>query len=112
MERTAEHEYNAHLKIGIASIKGKYVGKVRLRETQPPKRFTLELEGKGTPGFVKGTARIEITAESSASRLSYTATVQVGGLIAAVGSRVVEAAGKKLAGEFFSKFCEIAKENR
>jgi len=32
--------------------------------------------------------------------------VQVGGLIAAVGSRMIEAAAKKLAGDFFQAFSE------
>ncbi|MDA1275681.1 MAG: carbon monoxide dehydrogenase subunit G [Verrucomicrobia bacterium] len=106
MERTEEDNYNAHLKIGIASIKGNYLGKVRLRDKQPHERFTLEIEGKGSPGFVKGTASIQIAPDAGGSRLSYSANVQVGGLIAAVGSRVVEAAAKKMAAEFFQKFSE------
>jgi carbon monoxide dehydrogenase subunit G len=107
MEKTGDDEYNAHLKIGIASIKGSYVGKVRLSDKQPPHQFTLHIEGKGGPGFVKGTAAIELKAEAKATRLHYTADVQVGGLIAAVGSRMIEAAAKKLAEEFFKKFSEI-----
>src|SRR5215813_13032674 len=82
MEKTAEDEYNAHLKIGVASVKGSYLGKVRMSDKQPPHKFTLHMEGKGTPGFVKGTTRIELTEEAQATKLSYTADVQVGGLIA------------------------------
>ena len=107
MEKTAEDQYNAHLKIGVASIKGSYVGKVRLSDLQPPHKFTLHMEGKGTPGFVKGTTRIELTEEGKATKLSYTADVQVGGLIAAIGSRVIEATAKKLAAEFFQSFAKI-----
>lgn len=106
LEKTGEDEYNAHLKIGIASIKGSYVGKVRLSDKQPPHKFTLNMEGKGGPGFVKGSAQIELKEDAQKTKLSYTANVQVGGLIAAVGSRMIEAAAKKLAGEFFQKFSE------
>lgn len=109
MEKTGEDEYNAHLKIGLASIKGNYVGKVKLTDKKPPSEFTLHLEGKGSPGFVKGSARIELKEESGSTKLQYNANVQVGGLIAAVGSRVIEAAAKKLAGEFFQKFAELMK---
>ncbi|MBM3832395.1 MAG: carbon monoxide dehydrogenase subunit G [Verrucomicrobia bacterium] len=107
MEKTGEDEYNAHLKLGIASVKGSYTGKVKVTDKQPPHKFTLQMEGKGGPGFVKGTCLIELKAQSSNTQLVYTATVQVGGLIAAVGSRVIEAAGKKLAQEFFSKFSKL-----
>lgn len=108
MDKTGEDEYNAHLKIGVAAVKGNYVGKVRLSDKQPPHKFTLHLEGKGGPGFVKGTARIELASEGTATKLNYTADVQVGGLIAAVGSRVIEATAKKLSEEFFQKFSETA----
>ena len=64
------------------------------------------MEGKGGPGFVKGSAQIELREDAQKTKLSYTANVQVGGLIAAVGSRMIEAAAKKLAGEFFQKFSE------
>ena len=107
MEKTGDDEYNAHLKIGIASVKGSYVGKVRVTDKQPPHKFTLHLEGKGGPGFVKGSSVIELKEEGKGTKLTYTADVQVGGLIAAVGSRMVEAAAKKLAGEFFQKFSQV-----
>ena len=110
MEKTGENEYNAHLKIGIASVKGSYVGKVRLSDQQPPHKFTLHLEGKGAPGFVKGSSTIELKEAAQGTQLAYSANVQVGGLIAAVGSRVVEAAAKKLAGEFFQKFAQVMHE--
>ncbi len=107
LEKTGEDEYNAHLKIGIASVKGSYVGKVRLSDKQPPHKFTLHMEGKGAPGFVKGSTQVELTEKGQTTDLRYTANLQVGGLIAAVGSRVIEAAGKKLADEFFRKFREL-----
>lgn len=107
LEKTGEDEYVAHLKLGIGSIKGSYSGKVSLSDRQPPHKFTLHMEGKGGPGFVKGTSAIELTADGRATKLHYSANVQVGGLIAAVGSRMIEAAAKKLAGEFFHKFGAI-----
>ena len=112
LEKTGEDEYNAHLKIGLAAIKGSYVGKVRLTDRQPPHKFTLHMEGKGAPGFVKGTTRVELQEESPGTKLSYTADVRVGGLIAAVGSRLIEAAAKKLSDEFFKKFAEIVQSEK
>ncbi|TMQ00946.1 MAG: carbon monoxide dehydrogenase subunit G [Verrucomicrobia bacterium] len=104
LEKTAADEYSAQLKIGIAAVKGSYAGKVRLSDQQPPNRFTLHLEGKGAQGFVKGTARVELKEKDQGTELRYTADVQVGGLIAAVGSRMIEAAAKKMADDFFQRF--------
>ncbi len=98
---TGEDSYDAHLKIGVAGLKGSYVGKVQLKDKKPPESFTLLLEGKGAPGFVKGTAKIALAGNTE---LRCEADVQVGGLIAAVGSRLIEAAAKKMMDEFFRKF--------
>ena len=57
MERTSEDNYNVHLKIGIAGLKGSYLGKVQLQEKRVPESFKLLMEGKGGPGFVKGSAQ-------------------------------------------------------
>jgi uncharacterized protein len=84
-------------------LKGSYTGKVRIQEKKPPESFTLQVEGKGGPGWVKGTARIQISAKGEGSELQCESDGQVGGLIAAVGSRLVEAAAKKMLDEFFRK---------
>jgi carbon monoxide dehydrogenase subunit G len=93
--------YEARLKIGVAGLKGTYVGKAQLRDKIPPESFTLSFDGSGAPGFVRGMARVRLTAEAPGTRMTSEADVQVGGLIAAVGSRLVEAAARKLADDFF-----------
>jgi carbon monoxide dehydrogenase subunit G len=103
MEKTGEDSYTAHMKIGVAGLKGSYVGKVRIDEKNPPESFTLQADGKGTPGWVKGTARVRISSKGEGSELQCESEGQVGGLIAAVGSRLVEAAAKKMLDEFFRK---------
>ena len=101
MERIGEDEYAAHLKIGSGMIKGSYSGKVRITEKSAPRKLTLQIEGKGTPGFVNGSAVVELSEEGQGTKLVYLAEVQVGGLIAMVGSRMIEATAKKLAADFF-----------
>ena len=106
MEKTGEDSYDAFLKIGVAGIKGSYVGKVRIEEKKPPESFTLQVEGKGSPGWVKGKAGIQILPKGEGSELQCESEGQVGGLIAQVGSRLVEAVAKKMQGEFFRKLGE------
>lgn len=112
MEKVGEDDYLAHLKLGVASIKGRYVGKVRMTNKAPPHKFTLRLEGKGGPGFVKGTTAIELQPQGQGTTLRFAADVEVGGLIASVGSRLIEAAAKKLAEEFFQKFARLVERQQ
>ncbi|MBV8277677.1 MAG: carbon monoxide dehydrogenase subunit G [Verrucomicrobia bacterium] len=106
MDKTGEDSYDAKLRIGVAGIKGNYTGKVRISEKKPPESFTLQAEGKGAPGWVKGTAKIQITPKGEGSELQCEADGQAGGLIAAVGSRLIEAAGKKMLQDFLRKIEE------
>jgi carbon monoxide dehydrogenase subunit G len=98
--------YEATLKVGVAGLKGTYTGRASIRDQRPPDALTLSFEGKGSPGFVRGSSVIALAGEDAATRVSCDADVQVGGLIAAVGSRLVEAAAKKLADDFFRQLAE------
>src|SRR6266498_2187568 len=67
--RTGEDAYDAHLQLGLAGIKGTYVGKLQLKDKQPPQSYTLVMEGKGTPGFVRSTARIQLVEKGQETEL-------------------------------------------
>jgi uncharacterized protein len=103
MEKTGEDSYTVHLKVGIAGMKGSYAGRVQIIEKRPPEALTLAIDGKGAPGFLKATARMTLAAAGDRTQLSGEAEATVGGLIAAIGSRLIEAAAKKMMGEFFAK---------
>jgi len=104
MVKTAENSYDAHLKLGIAGLKGNYVGKVQLKDVKPPESYTLMMEGKGAPGFVKGSAKMTLIDKGAKTELRYESDAQVGGMIAAIGSRLIEAIAKKMSDDFFKRF--------
>ncbi|MEW6160881.1 MAG: carbon monoxide dehydrogenase subunit G [Verrucomicrobiota bacterium] len=110
MVQTSPDCYEAHLKLGLAGIKGSYTGKVELRDKKPPESYTLLMEGKGGPGFVKGSAQIVLVDQGKKTELRCQADAQVGGMIAAIGSRLIEATAKKLMDDFFKKFAEELKK--
>src|SRR5215510_4064705 len=93
---TGPDTYEATLKVGVAGLKGIYKGTASIRDKHSPGSLTLAFKGKGSPGFVRGTAAIVLAEEGESTRLESTADVQVGGLIAAVGSRLIEAASRKM----------------
>ena len=108
LTKIGEDVYTARLKIGVAGLEGSYSGKAELRDKHPPESFTLAFDGKGGPGFVRGVAVICLSAEATATatRVTCEADIQVGGLIAAVGSRFIDATARKLADDFFRRLAE------
>lgn len=97
-----EDDYDARLKVGVAGLKGAYAGTAQIRDKKPPDSLRLIFSGKGLPGFVSGAAIVSLSQDGAASRIACEAEVQVGGMIAAVGSRLIEAAARKMAEEFFA----------
>jgi uncharacterized protein len=107
---TGQDAYAAKLRVGVAGLKGSYGGTAQIRDKTPPESLTLTFEGKGGPGFVRGSAAMRLTSDGDATDIACDADVQVGGLIAAVGSRLVEATAKKLADDFFRQLAaELAR---
>ncbi|HEV3219591.1 MAG TPA: carbon monoxide dehydrogenase subunit G [Candidatus Acidoferrales bacterium] len=103
------NRFKAAVSFGLAAISGKYAGSLELAEKKPPHSMLLKMEGKGIPGFVKGEGRVELRAKGKQTELRYEGEAQVGGMIAAVGQRMIEAASKKIVAQFFEKFSsEIA----
>ena len=93
--------YRAHMKVGIAAIKGSYQGSVSIHEKVAPEKFRMVVEGKGAPGFLRGEGSFELAEEGSETVLRYQGTAQVGGMIAAVGQRLVQGAARMVVRKFF-----------
>ena len=98
---TGDGVYEVRLRIGLGSLKGTYAGRARLEDLQPPGSYTLVVEGKAAAGWARGSARMRLVAEGADTVLTCDADAQVGGAIAAVGSRLIDAAGRRLTDRFF-----------
>ncbi|HZI56145.1 MAG TPA: carbon monoxide dehydrogenase subunit G [Verrucomicrobiae bacterium] len=101
MEKTGENQYSAKLTAGVGPVKGVFNATVSLQDIVAPQHYKLVVEGKGQPGFVKGTGELNLTDAGSATDIQYTGEVNVGGLIASVGQRMIQATANMLAGRFF-----------
>lgn len=94
--------YRAKLQIGIAAIRGSFAGHVQIAEEQPPTSYRLIIDGSGGPGFAKGSAVVTLTEVESGTRVDVDGDGQVGGMIAAVGQRVLLPAARSLMNQFFT----------
>jgi uncharacterized protein len=107
LEALGNDEYKATLKIGIGGVKGTFEGKVRLLDKRPPDSYKMAAEGSGGPGFIRSDTLITLTDSGSGTKVAYTADVQVGGLIASVGQRMLGGVSKMMADKFFTSMSEL-----
>ena len=103
LEAMGNDEYKATMKVGVAAVKGTFEGKVRLMDKNPPDTYRMAVEGSGGPGFVRGETAISLSDIPGGTKVTYNADVQVGGLIAGVGQRMLGGVSKMMADQFFNK---------
>jgi len=102
LERTGENTFAATIKTGVGSIKGVFNGTARLEDLREPEHLRIVVEGKGAPGFLKGSGDLDLQQEGNLTKVNYTADVQVGGTIASVGQRMIQGTAKMMAAQFFT----------
>jgi carbon monoxide dehydrogenase subunit G len=102
LEKTDENAYAATIKAGVGSIKGIFNGNVRLEDMRPPEHYRIVVDGKGTPGFMKGTGDLDLQEENGITIIKYVGEMQVGGTIAGVGQRMIQGTAKMMASQFFT----------
>jgi uncharacterized protein len=102
LEKTGDNAYSITLRAGVGSIKGLFTGNVRLEDLNAPHHFRIVVDGKGQPGFLKGSGDIDLADQDGVTRVSYFGEVQVGGTIASVGQRMLQGAAKMMATQFFT----------
>jgi uncharacterized protein len=108
LEAVGTDEYKATMKVGVGGVKGTFEGKVKITDKQPPDSYKMAVEGSGGPGFIRGETVITLTdGDGGGTKVSYTADVQVGGLIASVGQRMLGGVSKMMADKFFNKMGEL-----
>jgi carbon monoxide dehydrogenase subunit G len=103
MTEVAPDQYEATMKVGIASVKGTYKGKVAVKEKQEPSHYVLSGEGSGGPGFMRGDVAIDLAENNGQTVLKYTTDAQVGGIIASIGQRMINGVAKMMMEQFFKK---------
>jgi carbon monoxide dehydrogenase subunit G len=103
LEKIGEDEYEMKMKMVISSVQGLFAGKVRLADQSPPGSFRLIVEGSGKVGFLKGEGLLTLAPVDSSTEVKYEGDVQVGGMIAGVGQRLLDATAKLIIKKFFEK---------
>lgn len=97
--------YLLALTAAVGPVKARFKGRMALQDIQAPDSYTIQFDGQGgAAGFGKGRAHVTLAPEGEHTLLTYTVNAQVGGKIAQIGSRLVDAAARKMADAFFDRF--------
>jgi uncharacterized protein len=109
LTKTEDNGFAAKVGLKIGPMTARFTGKVTLSDIDPPNGYKIAGEGQGgVAGFGKGSAIVKLAEDGEGGTiLTYTADSQVGGKMAQLGSRLIDATAKKLADEFFGKFAAI-----
>ena len=96
LELIGENEYTGALEIKIGPVQGDFVGKVKLEDVLRPDSYTMQVDGRGAPGFVKATGHLRLVAAGDVTQVTYHGEARVSGRLASVGQRLVESAAKAI----------------
>lgn len=105
VERTGPDAFQAVVAVKVGPVSARFKGNLQMTNVNAPTSYTINFDGQGgVAGFGKGSADVSLAPEGQQTRLSYSAKAQVGGKMAQVGSRLIDAAAGKITEEFFSAF--------
>ncbi len=106
LTRQSDSQIDARITAQFGPVRSQFATSITLSEIDPPSGYTLSGEGKGVVGFGRGKATVRLTDEGGSTILSYDAQMSLGGKLAQVGSRLVEAATRSYAEQFFDAFAK------
>jgi uncharacterized protein len=106
MTGSGDDTYDVVMTAAIGPVKARFKGKLSVRDIEEPSRYRLLFEAQSAQaGFARGEARVELEALSAGeTRLRYSATAQIGGKLAQIGARLMDAAAAATAERFFQAF--------
>lgn len=91
-----EDAYQGLLNIRVGPVQGKFQGNIRLSNIVAPHSYDIAVDGKGAPGFVNATGNLQLTGQGDQTHMAYAGTARVGGRIASVGQRLLDASAKSI----------------
>jgi carbon monoxide dehydrogenase subunit G len=106
LERVGDDGFVAVVAMKIGPVSARFKGNLKMTNVSPPSGYTINFDGQGgVAGFGRGSADVALTAiDPAATRLAYHARATVGGKMAQIGSRLIDATAAKITDDFFKAF--------
>ena len=105
MERRSDGGFAAVVRARVGPVRAVFNATLDLTDVHPPESYTINVVVKGGPaGFARGSAAVTLAPQGEETSLRFTASANVGGKLAQLGSRLIDGAARKMAGDFFRAF--------
>ena len=105
MVATGEHEMAATVAVKLGPVRARFNGRVRMEDVRPGEGCTLQFEGQGgAAGMARGASSVALHDEPGGTRVSYQTQASVAGKLGQVGGRMIDAAARQMADQFFVAF--------
>lgn len=102
-------EKTARVMIKVGPVRARFAGRIVLADVIEAERCSMSFEGSGgAAGMARGQSEVQLSDESAPdglhTRLRYTVQASVAGRLGQVGGRMIDAAAKQMADQFFGAF--------
>lgn len=105
VSKLSDTAFDAVAKLRVGPVSALFKAKIKLSDIDPPHGYRISGEGQGgAAGFAKGGALVRLEADGEETELTYSVDAMVGGKLAQLGARLIDATAKKMADEFFERF--------
>ncbi len=105
IEKISDEAFEARVKAKIGPVSATFNTDIQIADVNAPESYTLTVSAKGgAAGFGKGVAKVKLSEQGEETVLVYSVEANVGGKLAQVGSRLIDAAARKMADDFFTRF--------
>jgi len=105
VERTGDDAFTAVVALKVGPVSARFKGNLQMTNIQAPNGYTINFDGQGgVAGFGKGSAAVAPTPQGEQTLLKYNARATVGGKMAQIGSRLIDATAGKITEDFFKAF--------
>jgi carbon monoxide dehydrogenase subunit G len=102
LEVVGPDRYSITAHFGVGSVKGLFDGTFEVADKKDFESCTLRGSARGSSGATQVEARVSLAdSDGSGTNLTYAAEASVTGAIAGVGQRMIQAASRRMAQQFF-----------
>ena len=106
-EKESNTVFKASATNQIGPMNATFSGKVTLSNIKENQSYTLSGEGESSVGFANGEANVKLEEENGITTLYYDVSLNFGGKIAQIGSRLIDGVAKKMSDYFFGRFADL-----
>ena len=106
LTRTGENMFDAKVQLKIGPVSATFAATVEIVDIDAPASCRIVGKGNGgIAGFAKGACAVTLEEDNGdVTLLNYKAEAEIGGKLASLGGRLVQATSRKLADQFFDAF--------